>query len=46
MSFRIVPRYGQFELYINGKFHCYGNTWTEVSRELDKIRNTFNKKGE
>lgn len=42
MSYRIVPRDGQFELYINGKFYCYGNTWAKVSMELDRAR--YNKK--
>lgn len=39
MSYRIIPRFGCFELYINGKFYCCGNTWAEVSNKLDRARN-------
>lgn len=43
MSYKIVPRFGLFELYINGQFYCYGNTWTEVANKLDRARNNLNK---
>ena len=36
MSFRIVNIGGHYEVYIDGKFVCSGDTYNEASREADK----------
>ena len=37
MSYRIVPYYGHFQVYINGKFFCSADTMPEAIREVESF---------
>ena len=36
MSYKIVNVCGHYEVYINGKFVCSGDTYNEASKEAEK----------
>ena len=36
MSYKIVPKYGHFEVHINGKFYCSADTFPEAIMEAEK----------
>ena len=38
IRWRIVPVWGHYELYVNGKFWCSADTYKEAFDELEKIR--------
>ena len=38
IRWRIVPVMGHYELYVNGKFWCSADTYSEAFNELEKIR--------
>ena len=35
MSYKIVPRYGHYELYINGNLYCTADSWNAAEREIE-----------
>lgn len=35
MSYRIVPHYGHYQVYINGKFFCSADTIAEAVKEVE-----------
>lgn len=37
MSYRIVPHYGHFVVYINGKFFCSADTIAEAIKEVESF---------
>lgn len=34
MNYRITPKYGHYEVHINGKFYCSADTMHEAIREI------------
>jgi hypothetical protein len=36
MAYQIIHVRGHYEVYINGKFVCSGDTWSEAVREAEK----------
>lgn len=38
MSYKIVPRNGHFEIYIDGKFYCSADSWNEAEREIEEYQ--------
>lgn len=38
MTYRIIPINGHFEIYVNGKFYCSADTWSEAVKEIEKAR--------
>ena len=36
MAYQIINVRGHYEAYINGKFVCSGDTWSETVREVEK----------
>lgn len=38
MRYRLIYRFGQVELYVNGQFCDCDNTWTGAARKLDRVR--------
>jgi hypothetical protein len=41
MSYKILPVHGRFEVYINGKFHCFADTMREVDKEINHYRHCY-----
>lgn len=35
MAYKIVNRYGHYEVYINGRFFCSADNWNEAVREVE-----------
>jgi hypothetical protein len=40
-NYRIVPKNGHFEVYINGSFYCSADTMTEAIREVESYMGTL-----
>lgn len=36
--YEIKSTNGHYELYVNGKFYCSADTFTEAAQEIDRIR--------
>ena len=36
--YEIKNKNGHYELYVNGKFYCSADTFTEAAREIDRVR--------
>lgn len=36
MTYKIVPHYGHFQVFINGVFFCSADTMSEAIREVEK----------
>ena len=36
MTYKIRPKKGHFEVYINGKFYCSADSWREAENEIKK----------
>lgn len=36
MTYKIKPTREYFEVYINGKFYCSADNWTEAISEVEK----------
>ena len=34
MDYDIVPSFGHYEIYINGKFYCSVDSWLEAEMEI------------
>ena len=39
MTYKIVPKNGHVEVYINGKFYCTADTMAEAIREVKNYEN-------
>lgn len=37
MSYKIVPYYGHYMVYINGKFFCSADTMSEAVKEVENF---------
>lgn len=35
MAYKIIPKRGYYEAYINGKFFCSADNWNEAVREVE-----------
>lgn len=35
MAYQIIPRYGHYEVYINGTFFCSADNWNEAVKEVE-----------
>lgn len=40
MNYRIVPKHGHYEVYINGKFYCSADTMPEEAKEVEEYFET------
>lgn len=38
MDYDIVPTFGHYEIYINGKFYCSTDTYYEAVREIESYQ--------
>jgi uncharacterized protein YxjI len=36
--YEIKQNNGHYELYVNGKFYCSADTFTEAAQEIDRMR--------
>lgn len=34
MTYKITPKKGHFEVYIDGKFYCSADKWSEAVKEI------------
>ena len=37
MSYNIIPYYGHYQVYINGKFFCSADTFSEAAKEVENF---------
>lgn len=35
MNYKIVPKHGHYEVYIDGKFYCSADTMNEAAKEIE-----------
>ena len=40
MSYKIIPKYGHYEVHINGKFYCSADTFSEAVKEVEDYAKT------
>lgn len=38
MTYKITPRQGHYEIYINGKFYCSADSWLEAAKEIEEYQ--------
>ena len=38
MDFVILPKFGHYEVYLNGEFFCTADNYTEAEREIEEYR--------
>lgn len=36
MTYKIIPKYGHCEVYIDEEFYCSADDWNEAERETEK----------
>lgn len=38
MTYKITPRDGHYEIYINEQFYCSADTWNEAEKEIEEYK--------
>lgn len=38
MDFVILPKFGHYEVYLNGEFFCTADSYSEAEREIEEYR--------